>query len=658
MSLDLNVSRIRNTVTFDVDKVSMKAAKDSIKEVEKFAESLQPTLKVDKIKQQLNEMTKEFEKFQKGVNNTPISPKVVPPKTTDKPAPKSSTSGAGNSNTGSADEKKRQARLDTASVARDRFSFQAGRFRNVGQSDIDSSHIRVNEVTRAFEAGEVSARRMNSVLTRELATLRDIGKQNAAVMNSNYKMSRWRMSELVREGRERERQQKREEAALRRQEGIVERTQERRRERLTEGALGLNPRMLMAGLGIGAAVEGISRIVEGLNSTAERINFISQGARNVEADPNMINAFVRYGQSHGIDSSRTGKAIDNLKDVRERLASSVESASLNKQGKWTGGDAGIDQIMNTFGWTPQMLRGWEHNPAGFLQATVNEGQRRGMTSAEIGHLVENLGDDLMHFLPMFVNGGQAIVDIFKQMAAEGNLLTENQSDAAQRYVQIQAKLKSVEEGMGNRVLESFVNTLATSGGNFDKNVQAMDRAATRAGEVLGKIANDVVGLGSAFLGLSDWISEHFPHKANTTDNTGTGTALSPEKQYQEGRDLYGYLNDTGNQSGWGGLSDFMDMLKNTSFTDQTRGNLLMGLAPVDSQYSFLSSAFNNPNAGYQNQLPTINANVVIPDSALQVNVVPDGSRFDNLFSAYTSQSQQSYSDQISLDLMSSTSLRD
>ena len=90
MALELNVSKINNTVTFNVDKVSMKAAKDSIKEIEKFAANIEPAFKVDKAKKQIEEIRKEYERLQKEVNK-PLSTTTRPPSpTSNMPAPKPS----------------------------------------------------------------------------------------------------------------------------------------------------------------------------------------------------------------------------------------------------------------------------------------------------------------------------------------------------------------------------------------------------------------------------------------------------------------------------------------------------------------------------------------------------------------------------------------
>ena len=660
MALELNVSKIKNTVTFAVDKVSMKAAKDSIKELEKFATNIEPAFKVDKAKKQLDDIRKEYERLQKEVNK-PLSPKVVPPKTSPNPSPAGSTNkpSGGSSGNGDVEERRRQARLDTSKIATDRFSFQAGRFRNVGDKEIAEAKVRVDEVTRAFEAGRVSARHMNSILTQELTKLRDIGKENTRQANANYRLARWRMAEMVRVGRDKQRQNKRDEESLKRQERILERTAERRRERLTDAALSLNPRMLMGGLGIAAAVEGVSRIVEGLRSTAERVNLTASGARNVQTNPNAIAAITAYGQANGIDSASIKKITDNIKDVRERIASSVMQATLNKKGQYTGGDSGVDQVMNTFGWNPAQIKKFQSDPLNFLQAIENEGQRRGMNPAQIGHLMENLGDDLMHYEPAFRDGGAEILKFSQMLTDAGANINDSTAEAAKSFQMLSVKMDLVEQGIGNNFLIGFMDGFKEDTENFASTVKNLDVAAKWLGQSLGDVATQMSVFVNSISGVMTWLHGQWPFNKIMDDpttksnpNGNSGTSLLPQQQDADTRTVDQYLNATNGMSGmWSGLANFMDRIDNS--TPTWNG--------LDShQFDFLSSAFNSTqNLGYQNSngsLP-INANVTIPDSAIQVNVLPDGTGFANLVSAQVGQGLSDYHQAVTLDIFGGTNTR-
>ena len=80
----------------------------------------------------------------------------------------------------------------------------------------------------------------------------------------------------------------------------------------------------------------------------ENLDLVRQSAL-VKTNPNAIKTMVTWGQQHGVDSANTSKAVDNMKDVRERLAMTVNDAQM-KNGEWKGGDGGITSIMNKFGW--------------------------------------------------------------------------------------------------------------------------------------------------------------------------------------------------------------------------------------------------------------------------------------------------------------------
>ncbi|MCL7706451.1 hypothetical protein M8368_24035, partial [Enterobacter kobei] len=146
-----------------------------------------------------------------------------------------------------------------------------------------------------------------------------------------------------------------------------------------------------AALAGGAGV--LSRIRDKGN---ENLDLVRKSAL-VKTNPNVVKTLVAYGQQHGIDSASVDKVTDNFKDVRERLGESVTNSTFDqKSGKWKGGNGAIDNVMNLFGWTKADIAKFQDRPADFVQATVNEGQRRGMSQASIGHLIEDYGDDLAH----------------------------------------------------------------------------------------------------------------------------------------------------------------------------------------------------------------------------------------------------------------------
>lgn len=74
--------------------------------------------------------------------------------------------------------------------------------------------------------------------------------------------------------------------------------------------------------------------------------------------------------------------------MHERLGESVTNSNFDqKSGKWKGGNGAVDNVMNQFGWNKEQIAKYQDNPLDFIQATVNEGLRRGMSQASIGHLI-------------------------------------------------------------------------------------------------------------------------------------------------------------------------------------------------------------------------------------------------------------------------------
>jgi ABC-type transporter Mla subunit MlaD len=58
---------------------------------------------------------------------------------------------------------------------------------------------------------------------------------------------------------------------------------------------------------------------------------------------------------------------------------------------------------------------------------VNEGQRRGFSQAQIGNLIESLGDDLMHYTDLFLNNGAEFNKTLKTLVDSGQTLNDERS---------------------------------------------------------------------------------------------------------------------------------------------------------------------------------------------------------------------------------------
>ncbi|WP_204268249.1 hypothetical protein, partial [Enterobacter roggenkampii] len=261
----------------------------------------------------------------------------------------------------------------------------------------------------------------------------------------------------------------------------------------TVGNSMLGSAVLAAGsMGVG------QRIIDKGNENLELVRM----SERVRTNPNVIKAMVAWGQQNGVDSANVDKATDNMKDVRERLANTVTNASLDpKSGKWRGGDDGVNAIMNQFGWNKADISKYQDNPIDFIQSTVNEGQRRGMSQAQIGNLIESLGDDLMHYTDMFMNNGEQFTSTLKKLVESGQTLNDEQIRQTLAYGDLSVAMGNLINGVDNQLFTGFMKGFADSGDELVKNTQAINQSAGLLGEGLGNLASQMTGFVSQISGV-------------------------------------------------------------------------------------------------------------------------------------------------------------
>ncbi|NEM19032.1 hypothetical protein G3V96_30380, partial [Escherichia coli] len=134
-----------------------------------------------------------------------------------------------------------------------------------------------------------------------------------------------------------------------------------------------------------------------------------------------------------------------------------------KNGEWKGGDGGITSIMNKFGWSKDQISKFQDSPLDFVQATVNEGQRRGMSQAQIGTLIESLGDDLMHYTDMFMNNGAEYNKTLKQLVESGQTLNDEQIKQTCAYGVLAVAMRNLMNGVANSLFTGFMKGFADGG---------------------------------------------------------------------------------------------------------------------------------------------------------------------------------------------------
>ncbi|MCU8622466.1 hypothetical protein [Klebsiella pneumoniae] len=244
----------------------------------------------------------------------------------------------------------------------------------------------------------------------------------------------------------------------------------------------------------------------------ENLDLVRMSER-VKTNPNAIKAMVAWGQQHGVDSANTSKATDNMKDVRERLAMTVNDAQM-KNGEWKGGDGGITTIMNKFGWSKEQIGKFQDSPLDFVQATVNEGQRRGMSQAQIGTLIESLGDDLMHYTDMFMNNGAEFIKTLKQLKESGQTLNAEQIRQVMEYGDLSTKMAALTNGLDINLFTGFMDGFGKSGDQLTENTKNLNESAHLLGEGLGNLATQVTGatvqISQSVQAINDYLKSKFP----------------------------------------------------------------------------------------------------------------------------------------------------
>lgn len=651
--LEINTSKIKNTVTFTVDKQSLKEAKDSIQSVKTFAEGIQPSLNMTKIRRQMQEMERYAKRIRDtmrgagagagGGNPPPVPPRGgnggnPPPSPGPRPPKPPKVDPAARRN-------------DIANMKMENFSFRAAQLPKADTATLQQANRIVSQTLDLYRQEQITLQRLNQTMAHQLDNIRRSHRAKNAEIEDEVRGRRRikREEEAIAKARirHRERERKMRERDAKREQDQRARERSRRYDRIREGGLGLNPSMI-AGAIIGAGVvEGISRIQETLTRSAERTNMISRGAQNVQTNPNAVLAMQAWGRVNGVDSANIIKAIDNIKDVRERLGNSAMNSTFDqKSGKWKGGDSGINDIMNQFGWNIDQLKQFQNRPLDFIQATVNEGQRRGMNSAQIGRLMENLGDDLMHYQRMFLDNGKEYMDMVRQLTQTGGALTDQQIKAAQQYVVLSEKLNQFGDGFSANMVVGFMDAMKGAP-EFAQNVPIFMEAAKGIGKSAGEIA-------IALASLASWIAN-----------------INPENKHEKLSENGMYYEDSA--VGWL-VQRWNGMMNSAASLNMIPGvqnpNLMAGTAALgQNQVGFGNTGWQDPYsfaANHGGDLTTnpynptnspvnLTTTLEIPNNAFTINVVPDGYGFNTLFDARLNDFGTSFTQSLTLQTSSGQS---
>ncbi|HCD2818701.1 TPA: cell envelope integrity protein TolA [Enterobacter hormaechei] len=388
----------------------------------------------------------------------------------------------------------------------------------------------------------------------------------------------------------------------------------------------------------------------------ENLDLVRQSAL-VKTNPNAIKTMVTWGQQHGVDSANTSKAVDNMKDVRERLAMTVNDAQM-KNGEWKGGDGGITSIMNKFGWGIEDVKTFQNRPLDFIQATVNEGQRRGMSQAQIGTLIESLGDDLMHYTDMFMNNGAEYNKTLKTLVESGQTLNYEQIRQVSVYGDLSVAMGNLMNGIDNQLFTGWMKGIADGGDDLVRNTKVITESAGLLGEGLGDLAKQVTGfvgeISSVVSDLNagirekfpDWFSEANKPAAQAVIDGVTGSADSAASWVQ---DKTGFNTRSVGHAvkGWLGIDDQPTGTAVEQYG--LNGDSLQGGALRDSAISSLTSTNSAPS---YNLAPVFNLNL---EASVPLTIASDSSRLSDYIDFQARASQASFAQSLTLSALSGQS---
>ncbi|MDK1823959.1 MULTISPECIES: hypothetical protein [Klebsiella] len=474
MSLDLNVSTIRNTVTFVVDKNSIAQAKKAADDLHKYFQKIQdPKIRFQQQKQRRQKARQMADDAR--FNDKPRNAAEM------KAQRAAEKQKARDEKARLREQAQLQRRQETADLKLRHAGLQLGGIK--GKYGLDPKAqfeaLRyIRQQTEAFAQGQISSQRMNALI-RERITLERRAAAAAQKAAQAQKTNYLGAAKKLKDPNSKEF-------------GIA--------------------RLQSAATGIGSMFAAGNLAARIKQTGDENLELIRMSER-VKTNPNAIKTMVTWGQQHGVDSANVDKATDNMKDVRERLAMTVTNAQM-KNGEWKGGDGGITTIMNKFGWSKEQIGKFQDSPLDFLQATVNEGQRRGMSQAQIGNLIESLGDDLMHYTDMFMNNGAEFIKTLRQLKESGQTLNDEQIRQIMEYGTLTTKMSALTNGLDINLFTGFMDGFGKSGDQLTENTKNLNESAHLLGEGLGNLATQVAGatvqISQSVEAINQYLRDKFP----------------------------------------------------------------------------------------------------------------------------------------------------
>ena len=462
--LEIHTSSIKNTVTFCVDRNSMKEAMDAFDQIQKKSKGIKdPTLNMKRFSQGLKSAERELDKLNK---------KASKPRNSDEREKARAAKAQARVEAQAAKEAARNAQrreraelklLDTAS------SFKS--MQHLTNVELTQAALAASRITKAYAAGTISLQRQNSEIKRLQQSYRRINAERRAAAKAGGSNALGGGGKAT---------------------GAI-----------SGSLMGLGTGAL-AGAGVGAAAYGAySWGKEAVTAQEERSEIVAR-ARLGGVDYNVLQALSQYATANGIDSGMglqgQRKLLDSGKDLSEKIADSYTNSTFDKKsGQWKGGNAAVDTALN-MGFTKEDLKSYQSNPFGFVSAYTNTMQGKGYSQEQILHNLEDLADDLGLYHKAFSNQGKAITDQVDVLKRNGQWLDEAQQDQLVAYRKFNQELSILSDSQKLAFFEGFMSEIDPE--TMREFKDAMQEALPFF-EGVGRAAGDAaVGL----LKLSNWIT--------------------------------------------------------------------------------------------------------------------------------------------------------
>ena len=474
--LSINVASIKTTVSFVVDKQSIAQARKAGDDLKKYFEKIaDPKIRFQAQKKNRQKARKQADdaKFNSSPKNT-AEMKAL--RTAEKQKARDEKARL-------KDQAQLQKRQETAELKFRHAGLQVSGIKGKYGLDPKSQYeaLRfIRQQTEEFAKGNLTSARMNASIRERVTLLRREAAQQAKVTQAQRTQYAAAATKL--------KAQKGGNAPI-----------------VGGGVLG-SLALTAGSLGVG------QRIVDKGNENLELVRM----SERTKLNPNAVKSIVTWGQQHGVQSASVDKITDGFgKDTREKISETLMNSQFDqKSGGYKGGNANIEEILNKFGWNKSQLSQYEDNPLDFLQATVNEGQRRGFSDGELAHLLENIFDDGAHYVDLFKNNGEQFISTLKNLVDSGQTLNDEQSRQTYAYGDLSVAMSSLMNGVDNSLFTGFMHGFSSGGSDLVNNTKVITESAGLLGEGLGDLAKQVTGFVGEISGvvsdLNSSLRQRFP----------------------------------------------------------------------------------------------------------------------------------------------------